>query len=140
MGQSQGTWYTASVADRADEVTAAVRQLKTSASIDSAAIGFWGISQAGWVMPLAAQKILPSFIITVSSPVTTAFEQELYRVKSEMKAEGFAKEDIGKALAYNQKLRKMIEANEPYQAFAKLQQEIKGQTWGDNVIGGEKIV
>lgn len=140
VGQSQGTWYTASVADRAEEVTAAVSKLKTLAPVDSTKIGFWGISQAGWVMPLAAQKTAPAFVITVSSPVTTAFEQELYRVKSEMKAEGFSETDIRKAVAYNQKLRKMIQADEPYESFSKLQLDIKGQPWADNVIGGEKIV
>ena len=140
VGQSQGKWYEASVADRADEVINAVLKLKTSDAVDSAQVGFWGISQAGWVIPLAAQKVKPAFVITVSSPVTTAFEQELYRVRSEMKADGFSKTDISKALNYNRKLQVMIQAGQPYDSFAVLQQEIKGAKWADNVISGEEIV
>lgn len=140
VGQSQGKWYTCSVEDRADEVVSAVNKLKTSAEIDALKIGFWGISQAGWVIPIAAKKIKPAFVITVSSPVTTAFEQELYRVQSEMKAEGFSKADIDKAVAYNNKLRKLIQANQPYDRFVDLQKEIKSAAWADNVISGEEVV
>lgn len=140
VGQSQGKWYEASVADRADEVVNAVNKLKTSEIVDRSKIGFWGISQAGWVMPLAADKVKPAFVITVSSPVTTAFDQELYRVRSEMQADGFSETDISKAIAYNNKLQNMIKANKPYDSFAVLQQEIKGVKWADNVIGGEEIV
>ncbi|MBS0026946.1 alpha/beta hydrolase family protein [Chitinophaga sp. 22321] len=140
VGQSQGKWYTLSVAGRAHEVISAVNKLKALEIIDSSKIGYWGISQAGWVIPLAAKAMKPAFVITVSSPVTTAFEQELYRVRSQMRAEGFSRADIDKAVCYNEKLRKMIAANEPYEEFALLQKEINGEKWGDNVITGEEVV
>lgn len=140
VGQSQGKWYELSVADRANEVVSAVNKLKTLDIIDSSKIGCWGISQAGWVIPLVAEKITPAFVITVSSPVTTAFEQELYRVKSEMGAEGFSRADIREAVSYNKTLRKMIAANDPYERFAALQKETAGAKWADNVIRGEEIV
>jgi pimeloyl-ACP methyl ester carboxylesterase len=140
VGQSQGKWCESSVEDRADEVISAVNKLKTSDEIDPLKIGFWGISQAGWVIPIVAQKMKPAFVITVSSPVTTAFEQELYRVQSEMKVEGFSKADIDKAVAYNNKLRKLIKSNQPYNQFLSLQKEIKGATWADHVISGEEVV
>lgn len=140
VDKSEGQWYTCSVADRAQEVLDAVQQLKATAAIDTAQIGFWGISQAGWVLPMVAQYYKPSFVITVSSPVTTAFEQELYRVQSEMKAEGFATTDISKALAYNHSLQAMIQAGQPYDSFAVLQKAIEDAKWKDNVISGDAMV
>lgn len=140
VGQSQGKWYTCSMEDRAAEVTDAVNQLKTISAVDSSKIGYWGISQAGWVIPLAAQKAKPAFVITVSSPVTTAFEQELYRVQAEMQAEGYSNEDINKALTYNRKLRAMIQTNQPYDSFRVLQKEIEGAKWADLLISGDDVV
>ncbi|HEY8957746.1 alpha/beta hydrolase [Chitinophaga sp.] len=140
VGQSQGKWYELSMEDRANEVISAVNKLKTLDITDTSGIGYWGISQAGWVIPLVSEKIKPAFVITVSSPVTTAFSQELYRVKSEMKADGFSRTDIRKAVAYNRKLKEMINGDKPYEHFAALQKEIKGAKWADNVIGGDEVV
>jgi uncharacterized protein len=140
VGQSQGKWYKLSVEDRANEVINAVNKLKTLDAVDNSRIGFWGISQAGWVIPQVAGKLKPAFVITVSSPVTTAFEQELYRVESEMKVEGFSKKNISQAISYNEKLLKMIKEDEPYKSFLALQKETEGAKWIDNVIRGEEIV
>ncbi len=126
--------------DRATEVIDAVSKLKATAHIDPSKIGYWGISQAGWVIPLVAQKVAPAFVITVSSPVTTAFEQELYRVQAEMQADSFSGADINKALAYNKRLRAMIQADQPYDSFQVLQKEIEGTKWAAQVIGGDEII
>jgi uncharacterized protein len=138
--QSQGKWYELSVEDRANEVISAVNKLKTLDIIDNSKIGFWGISQAGWVIPIVAEKIKPAFVITVSSPVTTAFNQELYRVTSEMKAENFSKKDINNAISYNKNLLKMIKENKSYASFLALQKEIENAKWANNVIRGEEVV
>jgi uncharacterized protein len=140
VGESQGKWYELSVEDRANEVIGAVNKLKTLDVIDSSKIGFWGISQAGWVIPKVAEKSMPAFVVTVSSPVSTAFDQELYRVASEMKAEGFAKSDIKKAILYNRKLLKLIQENKPYESFLALQKQTENAIWANNVIRGEEMV
>lgn len=140
VGGSQGKWYESSVEDRADEVIKAVDKLKTLDCIDASKIGFWGISQAGWVIPQAAKTIKPAFIITVSAPVTTAFDQELYRVASEMKAEGFSKTDVDEAISYNRKLLKLIQDDKPYGSFHELQKETENAKWADNVIRGDDMV
>lgn len=140
VGESQGKWYELSVQDRANEVINAVNKLKTLDIIDNSRIGFWGISQAGWVIPEVAKKFEPAFVITVSLPVTTAFKQELYRVKSEMKAAGFTRKDIHKAISYNKKLLKLIKDEKPYECFLALQKETEGEKWADNVIRGEELV
>src|SRR5207247_3161520 len=54
VGGSTGDWNTASFDDLAGDVVAAVEYLKTRSDIDGKQIGLLGISQAGWIMPLAA--------------------------------------------------------------------------------------
>src|SRR5262249_61237218 len=54
VGGSTGDWNTASFDDLAGDVVAAVEYLKKRSDIDPAQIGLLGISQAGWIMPLAA--------------------------------------------------------------------------------------
>jgi pimeloyl-ACP methyl ester carboxylesterase len=140
VGQSEGKWYTMSVSDRADEVVCATQRLKELADIDTAKIGYWGISQAGWVIPIVAALVKPAFVITVSSPVTTAFEQELYRVRSEMKAEGYNQINIDKAIAYYNGLMRLIRTNAVYDSFALLQKQIDKEHWKDIVITGDEMV
>ena len=54
VGGSTGDWNKASFDDLAGDVVAAFEYLKTRKDIDPAQIGLLGVSQAGWVMPLAA--------------------------------------------------------------------------------------
>jgi alpha-beta hydrolase superfamily lysophospholipase len=48
-----GDWHTASFEDLAGDRTAAVEYLKGRREIEPAQIGLFGVSQAGWIMPLA---------------------------------------------------------------------------------------
>ncbi|ANH80326.1 hypothetical protein A8C56_04435 [Niabella ginsenosidivorans] len=140
VSPSEGQWYQASIADRAGEVVSAMNRLKELDLVDSSKIGLWGISQAGWVIPEVAGRIAPAFVITVSSPVTTAFSQECYRVRSQMKAAGFSRRELRKAIAYNKELRAMIKEGKPYQAFLELQKRTESEKWKDYVITGDERV
>ena len=54
VGNSEGTFNSSqSVADSAEEVVAAVSALKDANLPGSDRIGFWGLSRAGWIIPLA---------------------------------------------------------------------------------------
>src|SRR5688572_16504977 len=67
VGGSTGDWNTASFDDLAGDVVAAVEYLKTRPDIDSRQIGLLGVSQAGWIMPLAAVRATDiAFLISVS--------------------------------------------------------------------------
>ncbi len=53
----------------AADMVAAVRTLKSAAGVDPNRIGFFGVSQAGWVMPLAASQTTDvKFIAAVVGP------------------------------------------------------------------------
>jgi len=64
--------------DLADDALAGVEFLKRNNQIDPNKIGFFGVSQAGWITPLAASKSSDvAFIVLYSGPVCTV-GQEIY--------------------------------------------------------------
>ena len=75
VGGSTGDWNTASFDDLAGDAVAAFEYLKTRSDIDSGRIGLLGVSQAGWIMPLAAVRASGlAFLISISGAAVPAAE------------------------------------------------------------------
>lgn len=95
VGGSTGDWTTASFDELAWDVVAAHRFLKTHGAIDPTQIGLLGVSQAGWVMPLAAVRATDiAFLISVSGPGIPAAVTTIDHARNEMAARGIAPETI----------------------------------------------
>lgn len=65
-GSSGGSWLTSSLYDLADDAAAGFRALANHPAIDPEKIGYWGISQGGWIVPIAASRTPAAFAIVVS--------------------------------------------------------------------------
>jgi hypothetical protein len=88
-GQSTGNWRRADFDDLAGDVLAAVRHLRVHSRIRGDRIGLWGISQAGWVIPLAASRSEDvAFIVPISGAAVTPAEQELWRQRQNLQSLG----------------------------------------------------
>jgi uncharacterized protein len=75
VGESTGTYEAVGIANSermlgllADDMAAGVAFLRTRSEIDPNRIGLMGISQAGWIMPLAAERAPVRFMILVVGP------------------------------------------------------------------------
>lgn len=89
VGGSTGDWNTASFDDLAGDVVAAFDYLKTRSDIDGGQIGLLGVSQAGWIMPLAAVRAKDmAFLISVSGAGVPAAETTLDQARNEMTMAG----------------------------------------------------
>jgi pimeloyl-ACP methyl ester carboxylesterase len=89
VGGSTGNWNTASFDDLADDVVAAFEYLKTRSDVDSRRIGLLGVSQAGWIMPLAAVRAKDlAFLISISGAGIPAAETTIDQAQNEMTARG----------------------------------------------------
>lgn len=89
VGGSTGDWNTASFDDLAGDVVAAFEYLKTRSDIDRGHIGLLGISQAGWIMPLAAVRAKDiAFLISVSGAGVPVAETTIDQTKNELTARG----------------------------------------------------
>jgi dienelactone hydrolase len=83
----------------AEDGTAARSALTRNPHVDGARIGFWGISQGGW-LALAAAAIDPkaAFVISVSAPMTAPDVQMNFAVENILRIHGYGPEEIVTAL------------------------------------------
>ena len=94
VGGSSGDWNTASFDELAGDVVAAFDYLQTRRDIDASQIGLLGISQAGWVMPLAANRAKGlAFLISISGPGVSGAET-LDQTRNEMTMAGMPAERV----------------------------------------------
>ena len=95
VGGSTGDWNTASFDDLAGDVVAASEYLKTRSDIDRTQIGLLGVSQAGWIMPLAAVRSKDiAFLISISGAGVPPAETTVDQARNEMAMTGMPRENV----------------------------------------------
>ena len=100
VGRSDGDWKTASFEVLAGDVVAAFGYLKTRSDIEPERIGLLGVSQAGWIMPLAAVRAKDfSFLISISGAGIPAAETTIDQAQNEMTAAGMKPETVAEIVA-----------------------------------------
>jgi len=126
VGGSTGDWNTASFDDLAGDVVAAFEYLKTRSDIDPAHIGVLGISQAGWIMPLAAVRAKDvAFLISVSGAGVPAAETTIDQARNELTMTGMPPQSVDEIVG-----------------LLKLQYEFArtGKGWDEYAAAREKVV
>jgi len=95
-GKSSGTLENIDFGTLADDAIAGQRALaKTSSRIDPKKIGFWGLSQGGWLAVLAAVRSQSgAFAISVSAPLVSPEEQMQFAMTNLMTIGGYSAGDI----------------------------------------------
>lgn len=101
VGASEGDYTTATFDDLAGDASAAVELLAQRSDIDSSRLGLFGISQGGWLAPLAASRTpAVRFLILDVGPAVSVEEQELNRVEFTMRADDEPEASVEQALDY----------------------------------------
>lgn len=125
VGGSSGKWETASFDDLAGDAVAAFEYLKTRDDIDARQIGLMGVSQAGWVMPLAANRAPGiAFLISVSGAGVTPAETTLDQARNEMTARGMKAETVSAILDLMKLQYHFAETGEGWEEYAAARQEL----------------
>ncbi len=84
-GSSMGDWRLVDFDVLAEDVLAGVRYLCHDRRIRADKIGLWGISQAGWIIPLAASRSSDvAFIVPISGGAVMPAEQEVWRQRQNL--------------------------------------------------------
>ena len=100
VGGSTGDWNTSSFEDLAGDAVAAFEYLKTRSDIDPQRIGLMGVSQAGWIMPIAAVRARGiAFLISVSGAGVSAAETTVDHAQHEMNGRGMKPQTVDQILA-----------------------------------------
>ena len=99
-GQSTGGLNKADYETLADDAVAGQHALARFSRIDPNKIGFWGMSQGGWLAVLAAGRSKDTaFAIAVSSPLVTAGEQMQFATGNLLTVRGYSQSDVQDMLA-----------------------------------------
>jgi dipeptidyl aminopeptidase/acylaminoacyl peptidase len=98
-GRSEGELKDSDYAMLADDGIAAQRMLATDSRINPDRIGFWGLSQGGWIALLAAQRTSnAAFAISVSAPLTQSEPQMLFAIANSLRIKGYSKAEVDMAV------------------------------------------
>jgi pimeloyl-ACP methyl ester carboxylesterase len=125
VGGSTGDWNTASFEDLAGDVVAAFVYLKTRRDIDPRQIGLLGISQAGWIMPIAANRAKDlAFLISVSGPGIPAAETTIDQARNEMTAGGMPSQVVDQIVGLLRLQYEYARTGQGWDAYATTREKI----------------
>ena len=101
-GKSGGDWRSAGFDDLAADALAGVQFLRSRRDVVSSRIGVIGLSQGGWVAPLAAVCGSDvAFVVTLSSATVAFAEQSLVEMTNTAMQAGLAADGIAEVIALN---------------------------------------
>jgi pimeloyl-ACP methyl ester carboxylesterase len=130
VGKSTGDYNAQSFRDRADEALAAVRFLRDRAEVSKDRVGLWGHSQGGAVAPLAASSSGDvAFLIEVGGSQVVAWQQDIFRVEAELRADGFSEEDIREAVAFARMRMGLIRGEGEFEDLERSHAGVERRPW-----------
>ena len=100
VGESSGDFRSVPFMELCDDGLAGIEFLKSRKEIDAKRIGVWGLSQGGWLGPLAASRSTDvAFVIAVSGPDVSPGEQMIVYYANDLRAQGVPESDVREASA-----------------------------------------
>ncbi len=130
-GASSGDWRTVGYDALADDAIAGMSLLSKRADIDSKQIGLWGHSQGGFIAPLIAERSgHVAFIVAADSNASTNREQDVLRVKNQIRDNGWTGNNGDDALKlYKRFLQVASAGGAGYDRLERDLQREKGRPW-----------
>lgn len=125
IGGSTGDWRTATFEDLADDVGAAFEYLRKRSDIDGAQIGLLGVSQAGWIMPIAAVRAPDiAFLISISGAAVGPAETSLDETRNEMTSAGRRPEVIEQIINLMRLEYRFAQTSEGWEEYLAARQQL----------------
>ncbi len=134
IGKSTGHWLDQSFEDLASDVVAGLNLLKNRKEIRPEKIGLWGISQGGWIVPLAASQSKDvAFAILISAAGVTPAEQTLMSTEAEMRVQDLPEDKINQAITETKTQIDSLNSEEAKKEFEAQVEKLKSE-------GNEKLL
>jgi len=139
-GASKGTLEDGDYGLLAEDAVAAQQAIAGDAHVDRREIGFWGLSQGGWLAVLAASRSPDTaFVVSISAPLQTPAEQMAGAVSNILYTKGYGPEDIQQAVdtrhAVEDYLRLKVSTADAQAALDKA----KTKPWFDDLFMGPTV-
>jgi pimeloyl-ACP methyl ester carboxylesterase len=113
-GKSDGDAATASMEDLADDALAGVELLKTKKNVRAIEIGVSGVSQGGWITPLAASRSKAvAFVVVRSASGINPMAQSIFNVENVLRRAGHGESAVAHATDLRKRLYELARSGVP---------------------------
>jgi len=130
VGRSTGDYHNQDFPARAQEALAAVKFLRSRPEIRPNQVGLWGHSQGGAVIPLAASESPNvAFLIEVGGAQVVAWQQDMFRVEEQLRADGFPEIDIQEAVDFARRRMALIRGPGTFEDLERLHPAVESRPW-----------
>jgi uncharacterized protein len=117
-----------------DDGIAGANAIRRLASIDPARVGYWGISQGGWLATFAATRDpRAAFSVAVSAPLVPAEEQMEFAMSNRLQVLGYGQSDIDAMLAARKALDGYYNGRNSRAVAADALTRIEAKPWFDQM-------
>lgn len=129
-GKSEGDWRLAGFEDRASDALAGVEYLTGRPEVDPGRVGLVGLSQGGWVAPLAAARSKRvDFVVVVSGASVSFTEQSFHEMAATARQSGLSGEQVEAVLELNRAAGEFVAAGE-WEPYAEMRRDGMASSWG----------
>jgi len=116
VGESTGDFRAVPFMDLCADGLAGIDYLKSRTEVAAKRIGVWGLSQGGWLGPLAASRSADvAFVIAVSGPGVSPGEQMIVYYANELRRAGLAERDVQEASSLRREIWTYMETGQNYE-------------------------
>src|SRR6202011_1420261 len=130
VGESTGDFRGIPFFDLCDDGLAAIAFLKARSDINPNQIGVWGLSQGGWLGPLAASRSKDvKFVIAVSGPGVSPGEQMIFYYCNQLRPAGLSANDIEQASALRRQVWEYLSTGSGYDVAQTALDRAMGKAW-----------
>jgi uncharacterized protein len=143
VGESTGNFKTVPFTELCGDGLAGVGYLKSRAEIDAKRIGVWGLSQGGWLGPLASSRSADvAWVMAVSGPGVSPGEQMIFFYTEELREQGMNEHDVEEVSALRRKVWTYGETGIGYESAKRALEGARSKRWynevkaqGDDLFG-----
>lgn len=129
-GRSTGDARSASYETLADDGIAGARAVARMPEIDPSRIGYWGLSQGGWLAALAAERDpKAAFVICVSAPLVLPEAQMEYAMSNRLQLLGYSSDDVAAMLAARRALVAYANGTDARDTVVAALRRIESKPW-----------
>jgi uncharacterized protein len=130
VGESTGDFRAIPFMELCDDGLTAIGYLKSRKEINTKQIGVWGLSQGGWLGPLAASRSGEvAFVIAVSGPGVSPGEQMLVYYANELRRQGVPEGDVREASAIRRDIWNYMSSGNGYEKVKAELEQARTKEW-----------
>lgn len=140
-GASSGTYFSRAAVypePYLQDAVAAVRFLKRSPEVRATQIGLWGTSEGGMLTTQVASLEDVAFAINASGFMMPLWQQVLYNIEAQLRADGFAASDVAEAVAFERLAIDVMRTGNGWAEYERAQGAALRTKWWPAYFGASK--